>query len=184
MKSTLQNYKNIFSIIKNKKYLTLFIITLIFTALSYYYILSSSAEGILDFGKYYIYFDIVSSIIISFLISLLVTLTVYSYKIKVKNNNKFAVASIITTILPGSLCCTSVIPSILALIGFSTSFLVGNTGKIQSIFSVYGPLFIVVGAVIGWIGLTQITKDISAGCNIVKNAVNEECCESNYENKN
>ncbi|MEM0143598.1 MAG: hypothetical protein QXL94_06570, partial [Candidatus Parvarchaeum sp.] len=152
---------NSFSVLKNKSYMALFAVMLIFIGSLYYYLLSSSAEGIIDFGSYYVYFDIAASIIISLLISLVITLTVYSYKIKVKSSKKFSLASIISALLPSSLCCTSIVPSILAFIGFSTPFVLGNTGKIQSIFSIYGPLFIALGAVIAWIGLMQITKNIS-----------------------
>ncbi|MCW1312687.1 MAG: hypothetical protein OH338_04650, partial [Candidatus Parvarchaeota archaeon] len=142
----------------------------------YFYLLESSATGIIDFGSYYIYFDLLSSFVISFLISLVITMNVYSYKLKAKTSKKLTLSSIVGAILPSSLCCTSIIPSLLAVLGFSTSFIVGNTGKIQSIFSIYGPLFIAAGAAIAYFGLMQITKNINASCKI-NVAEKENCCE-------
>lgn len=159
-----------------KKYALMFSTMFAIVFILYYYLLESSATGIIDFGSYYIFFDLLSSFVISFLISLVITLNVYSYKLKAKTSKKLTLSSVLGAILPSSLCCTSVIPSLLAVLGFSTSFIVGNTGKIQSIFSIYGPLFIVAGAAIAFFGLIQITKNINASCKI-NVAKEKECCE-------
>jgi hypothetical protein len=45
-------------------------------------------------------------------------------------------------ILPGSLCCTSIVPSLLAAFGASVPTVLGTTGKIASIFAVYEDAFI------------------------------------------
>ena len=163
-------------VITTKRYALMFSIMFTAVFILYFYLLESSATGIIDFGAYYIYFDLLSSFVISFLISLVITMNVYSYKLKAKTSKKLTLSSIVGAILPSSLCCTSIIPSLLAVLGFSTSFIVGNTGKIQSIFSIYGPLFIAAGAAIAYFGLMQITKNINASCKI-NVAEKENCCE-------
>lgn len=154
-----------------------FLFSILFTSIFiiYFYLLESSATGIMDFKSYYIYFDILSAFIISFLVGLVITLNVYSYSLKTKTSKKLTLSSIIGAILPSSLCCTSVIPSLMAALGFSTSFIVGNTGKLQSFFSLYSPGFIVAGAAIAFFGLVQVTKNINANCRITKNSKNDRC---------
>ncbi len=176
------SYNNVFAstvtVFKTRLYAGIFSVLFVSILLIYGYLLISSATGILDFGRYYLYFDIVSSIAISFLISLVVTLNIYAYKSKAKTSKKLSVGSILSAVLPSSLCCTSIVPSLLAVGGLSTSFIVGNTGKIQSIFSVYGPVFIGIGAAAAFFGLIQINKNINSCCTINQNAeANDECCE-------
>ncbi len=176
------SYNNVFAstvtVFKTRLYAGIFSVLFVSILLIYGYLLISSATGILDFGRYYLYFDIVSSIAISFLISLVVTLNIYAYRSKAKTSKKLSVGSILSAVLPSSLCCTSIVPSLLAVGGLSTSFIVGNTGKIQSIFSVYGPVFIGIGAAAAFFGLIQINKNINSCCTINQNAeANDECCE-------
>ncbi|MCL4396745.1 hypothetical protein M1494_00125 [Candidatus Parvarchaeota archaeon] len=167
--------QDIKKVITMKRYALMFSIMFTAVFILYFYLLESSATGIIDFGAYHIYFDLLSAFVISFLISLVITMNVYSYKLKAKTSKKLTLSSVLGAILPSSLCCTSVIPSLLAVLGFSTSFIVGNTGKLQSIFSIYGPGFIAAGAVIAYFGLIQITKNINASCKI--STIKEDCCE-------
>ncbi|MCL4372803.1 hypothetical protein M1384_01930 [Candidatus Parvarchaeota archaeon] len=168
--------QDIKKVITMKRYALLFSIMFVVVFALYFYLLESSATGIIDFGTYYVYFDLLSAFAVSFLISLVITMNIYSYKLKAKTSKKLTLGSIIGAVLPSSLCCTSIIPSLLAVLGFSTSFIVGNTGKLQSIFSIYGPGFIAAGVIIAYIGLLQITKNINASCKI-NTATKEECCE-------
>ncbi len=176
------SYNNAFAgtmtVFKTRLYAGIFYVLFVSILLIYGYLLISSATGILDFGGYYLYFDIASSAAISFLISLVITLNVYAYRSKVKTSKKLSIGSILSAVLPSSLCCTSIVPSLLAVGGLSTSFIVGNTGKIQSIFSVYGPVFIGIGAAAAFFGLIQINKNINSCCTINRAAErNDECCE-------
>ncbi len=169
-------------IIKNRVYALIF--GLLFTSIFiiYFYLLVSSATGLIDFRGYYLYFDLISAVVISLLVGLVITLNIYSYRISIRTSKKFSLGSIIGAVLPSSLCCTSIIPSFMAVLGFSTPFIVGNTGKIQSIFAVYGPAFIAAGAVIAFFGLIQITKNINSSC-AIKPKAEEDCCEVKNEDK-
>ncbi|MCL4399286.1 hypothetical protein M1293_02145 [Candidatus Parvarchaeota archaeon] len=156
--------RDIKKVIKVKEYASVFLILSVAIFTLYFYLLESSATGIIDFKGYYIYFDLLSAVIISILVSLVITLNVYSYRIRTKTSKRLALSSIIGAILPSSLCCTSIVPSLMAVFGFSTSFIIGNTGKVQSVFSTYGPAFIAAGAIIAFFGLIQITKNINKSC--------------------
>src|SRR5579875_2604537 len=50
--------------------------------------------------------------------------------------------SLLAAVLPGSLCCTSIIPSLLAVFGASVPTILGTTGKIASVFALYEGVFI------------------------------------------
>lgn len=52
------------------------------------------------------------------------------------------VGGLLAAVLPGSLCCTSIIPSLLAAFGASVPTVLGTTGKIASIFANYEDAFI------------------------------------------
>ncbi|MCL4391654.1 MAG: hypothetical protein M1284_01410 [Candidatus Parvarchaeota archaeon] len=166
-----------------KRYLFLFTALFVFISFIYGYLLINSATGIIDFGAYYIEFDVISTLVISSLISLVITLNAYSFSIKSKTSKKLTIGSIIGAVLPSSLCCTSIIPSIMAIAGFSTSFILGNTGKIQSVFSIYSPVFIGGGAIIAFLGLMQITKNINSSCSIKTKNIEAYCCEVKNESK-
>lgn len=45
------------------------------------------------------------------------------------------IGGLLAAILPGSLCCTSIVPSLLAAFGASVPTVLGTTGKIQSVFA-------------------------------------------------
>jgi hypothetical protein len=167
--------RTLIDVLSIKKYLLVFSLLFVFVSFIYGYLLINAATGILDFGSYYIYFDIISTLLVAFLISLVITLNVYSFSIKSKIGKGLTAGSIIGAILPSSLCCTSIIPSFMAIAGVSTSFIVGNTGKIQSIFSIYSPAFIGTSVVIAFVGLMQITKNVNASCKINNNLA--DCCE-------
>jgi hypothetical protein len=52
------------------------------------------------------------------------------------------VGGLLAAVLPGSLCCTPVIPSVLAAFGASVPTILGTTGKIASVFASYEGAFI------------------------------------------
>jgi hypothetical protein len=59
---------------------------------------------------------------------------------------------LLTAVLPGSLCCSSLVPTLLATLGASAPTILGTTGKIQSIFALYEWAFI--GASIAGVALS------------------------------
>jgi hypothetical protein len=175
-------FENMVNVFKIRIYAGIFSVLFATIFFIYSYLLTNSAMGILDFGGDYIYFDVISSAVISFLISLIITLNIYAYKLKSKTSKKMTIGSILSAVLPSSLCCTSIIPSLMAVAGFSTLFIVRNTGKIQSIFSVYGPAFIGIGAVTAFVGLIQINKNINSSCAVKSPPKNDECYKRANEN--
>lgn len=52
------------------------------------------------------------------------------------------VGGMLASVLPGSLCCTSIVPSLLAALGASAPTVLGTTGKIQAIFALHEDAFL------------------------------------------
>ncbi|GAC1389542.1 MAG: hypothetical protein NVSMB31_05620 [Vulcanimicrobiaceae bacterium] len=63
------------------------------------------------------------------------------------SSNAAGLGGFIASVLPGSLCCTSVVPSLLALAGASAPSIITSTGKIQSIFALHETTFLVLSVV-------------------------------------
>ncbi len=108
-------------VLSDSRYLVLFLIVFLVTSILYGYLLLSSATGIIDFGAYYVLFDLVSTISISFLMAIVITINIYAFKLNLGRTGKIGFLSIVSAILPSTLCCTSVVPSIMAIIGWFIS---------------------------------------------------------------
>ncbi len=76
------------------------------------------------------------------------------------------IGGLLAAVLPGSLCCTSVIPSLLAALGASVPTVLGTTGKIASIFAVYENVFI--AASLAGVGLSIVlaARTCATSCTI------------------
>lgn len=76
------------------------------------------------------------------------------------------IGGLIASVLPGSLCCTSVIPSLLAFLGLSTSSILGTTGRIQSIFALHEEAFIAVSVAAVLVSILLAVRNCTSACAI------------------
>ena len=76
--------------------------------------------------------------------ALMIAINVSSLAQRSRTAEVTGLAGLLAAALPGSLCCTSVVPSLLTAFGASVSTVLGTTGKIQSIFGLYEDEFIAV----------------------------------------
>jgi hypothetical protein len=74
--------------------------------------------------------------------ALTIAINVSSFAQRNRTSGVVGVGGLLAAVLPGSLCCTSVVPSLLAALGASTPTILGTTGKIQSVFANYEGAFI------------------------------------------
>lgn len=76
------------------------------------------------------------SAIFGLLMGVIVTLQVYATgEVAERRRGRLSALAIIPGLLPTMLCCTPVVPTILALIGLSTAGIYGTSGLIQSFFA-------------------------------------------------
>lgn len=74
------------------------------------------------------------------------------------------VGGLLASILPGSLCCTSLIPSLLAALGASTPTILGTTGRLQSIFALHEGAFIAASIVAVALSIVLAAVNRTATC--------------------
>lgn len=156
----------ILEVIGNKVYLSIFILLFLASFIAYAYVLSSSALN-LSPEKIIFNLDIEAisiSLIISLLISISITLNIFSFANGINSNTKFSLGSIIGGIVPFFICCSSLIPSLLALFGASASAIIFTTGKIQGPFATYESLFISASIVLLIFSIYLASRSISGYC--------------------
>lgn len=76
------------------------------------------------------------------------------------------VGGLLAAVLPGSLCCTSIIPSLLAAFGASVPTILGTTGKIASIFAVYEGGFIAASIAGVALSIVLAARSRAATCSL------------------
>ncbi len=74
--------------------------------------------------------------------ALAIAVNVGSFTQRSRTAEVAGIGGLLAGILPGSLCCTSIVPSLLAAFGASAPAVLGTTGKIQSIFALHENAFI------------------------------------------
>jgi hypothetical protein len=110
----------------------------------YLVMLPSSAVGGLAFVAVHYLTPLLAlaAIVLGYGFALTVAINVSSFTQRSRAAGVVGVGGLLAAVLPGSLCCTSVVPSLLAALGASTPTILGTTGKIQSVFANYESAFI------------------------------------------
>ncbi len=113
------------------------------------------------------------SVVLGAGMSLIIVLQIYAMRqIGKANNATLSGFAFIGSILPSFLCCTPVIPTLLAFIGLSTVSVYGTTGALQHFFAVNQTGFLsgsaLLLAISGWWSIRSIAK---ADC------FNDQCCD-------
>ncbi len=76
------------------------------------------------------------------------------------------IGGLLAAALPGSLCCTSVIPSLLAAFGASVPTILGTTGKIASIFARFESAFIAASLIGVALSVVLAARSCAASCSL------------------
>ena len=128
----------------------------------YYAIFSYFSFGLVLFGiKYYFYYILASSFTLSILAALSITIGLYSQK-TVRNNaksNRTGISAFIVGLVPSTMCCTPIIPSILVAV-FGSGGIALASGTIQGVLSNFSPVFIVMAALLLYYSIRVSLKRI------------------------
>lgn len=113
------------------------------------------------------------SIVLGIGMSLVIVLQIYAMRrIRSTQTSTLSGFAFIGSILPSFLCCTPIIPTLLAFIGLSTVSVYGTTGALQHFFAVNQTAFLsgsaLLLAVSGWWSIRSIAR---ADC------LNDQCCD-------
>jgi hypothetical protein len=74
--------------------------------------------------------------------ALAIAINIGAFSRRSRSAEAVGLGGLLAAILPGSLCCTSLVPTLLATLGASATTIIGTTGKIQSIFALHESAFI------------------------------------------
>ncbi len=157
-------------VLNSKAYLVAFFVIATLSFLGYSYLLFSSSLN-LTLPKIVLGLNIYSlfvSVFISVLLSLSLVMNAFAFVNGAASSGKVGLGAVIAAIIPNSLCCTSVIPAILASLGASTTTIMGVTGKIQGPFAAYEILFIALATGLLLLSILLASRNISKCCLVTK----------------
>lgn len=101
---------------------------------------------------------------LSALLSMSITMNAFAFFNKVRNNFKLNLGSAAASILPSALCCTTVIPSILASFGASSLAVLNTAGSIQGPLATYETPLIFTSIVLLVLSIILTSRSISSCC--------------------
>ncbi len=157
-------------VLGRRAYLAAFAFLAILFFFAYSYLLRGSSLNLaaphlaLGLGLYAISF----AAIIGVLLSLSIVINAFAFSNSVKMSTKSGLGAAIAIAIPGALCCTSVIPALLAAIGASTSTIIGVTGKLQGPFATYEIPIILASAALLVISVLMEAMKVGRCCMVKK----------------
>ena len=150
-------------VLMDRRYVFLLVLlSVIFTAL-YLVILPSLPNGTINpmFIEFITPIQIIFSFIFGIMVSLMITLNIYAARLKLHTSKGGPAAGVLIGTLVNALCCTPIIPSILALLGASTSVLFAYSPHIQAFFEQNYPYFYILSFLIFLASFHYLAKNIS-----------------------
>ena len=105
---------------------------------------SSAVGGLSLLALHYLTIPLaIAAFILGYGFALAIAINLGAFSQRSRTAEVAGVGGLLAAILPGSLCCTSLVPTALAAFGASATTVLGTTGKIQSLFARYESAFIV-----------------------------------------
>ncbi|MCL4373402.1 MAG: hypothetical protein M1360_00405 [Candidatus Marsarchaeota archaeon] len=139
-------YNTVSLALSNRKYMAVFVALSVLLTAAYGFLLANSSLNLyapkILFGLNA--YSISASIAMGILLSLSIVLSAFVIMNGAEKSSRLEVTSLAVSVLPVTLCCTTVVPSVLAFLGLGASTIIGVTGTIQGPLAVYEPLFIAV----------------------------------------
>ena len=157
-------------VLSNGAYLAAFLLMAVLFFIAYGYLISSSSINIaqpkLALGLNI--YSLAASAIISTLFSLAIVVNVFAFARNAASSGKLGLGAAIAAIVPSSLCCSTLIPSLLAVLGSSTSTIISTSGALQGPFATYETPLIAVSAVLLVLGIFLTSRNIAKCCIVRK----------------
>lgn len=157
-------------VLSNGAYLAAFLLMAVLFFIAYGYLISSSSINIaqpkLALGLNI--YSLAASAIISTLFSLAIVVNVFAFARNAASSGKLGLGAAIAAIVPSSLCCSTLIPSLLAVLGSSTSTIISTSGTLQGPFATYETPLIAVSAVLLVLGIFLTSRNIAKCCIVRK----------------
>jgi len=159
-------------VLSTKPYAAAFVIISILIFIVYSVLLQSSALN-LSGHKLVLGLDpaaLIASIALSTMLSLSIVLSIFAASRSRGHVSKMGIGAVVTSIVPLALCCSTIIPSVLAAIGMGASAIISTAGYIQGPLAVYEPVLLAVSFVLLALSIYITSRSIakSGECCVVK----------------
>ena len=107
------------------------------------------------------------SLALAALLSLALSVNVYAVRASIgRLSGGLTVGGVLSSLLPAGICCTPVVPTLLAIMGASTPQIFGLTGRIQGFFATYEPAILTAALILLVLSLHLGTRSILGTCAI------------------
>jgi hypothetical protein len=103
------------------------------------------------------------ALVFGFLIALVISLDALAFRMKASSARSLTVGSILASLVNG-LCCTPVVPTIIAMTGASTPALFGLSPRIQAFFEFNYPYFYALSVGLLLISVHYVSRSIFSCC--------------------
>ena len=107
-----------------------------------------------------------AAIVLGYGFALAVAINLGAFSQRSRSAEAVGLGGLFAAILPGSLCCTSLVPTALAALGASATTVLGTTGRIQSIFALHENVFIAVSIAGVLLSIVLAVRNRAASCAI------------------
>ncbi len=105
------------------------------------------------------------SVALAALLSLTLTLNLYAFRASVRKAGRgLTVGALASSLLPASICCTPLVPTLLAILGASTPQIFGLTGRVQGLFATYELPILTLALVLLLFSLRLAGRSILGAC--------------------
>ena len=105
------------------------------------------------------------AIALAALLSLALTLSIYAFRASVRQrSSSLTLGALLSSVAPASLCCTPLVPTLLAILGASTPQIFGLTGRIQGFFATYEPLILAFSLILLLLSVGLAARSILGSC--------------------
>ena len=112
------------------------------------------------------------AIALSALLSLALTLNIYAFRASLRRRGSgLTFGAVIASLLPAGICCTPLVPTLLAILGASTPQIFGLTGRIQGVFATYEPLFLSFALILLLFSLRLVTRNVLGSCALPERSI-------------
>lgn len=115
------------------------------------------------------------SVTLALLLSLVVSFNLYGFRASLRRQGAgLSVGAVLASLVPSSICCTSLVPSLLAAVGASTLQIFGLTGRIQGAVARYEALYLAAALILLLLSLWLVVNNILGSCSLPERGVTSD----------
>ncbi len=108
---------------------------------------------------------VVFSLLLAALLSVSLALNIYAFRSSTRRKGgAFTIGALASSLLPSTLCCTPMVPTVLAFLGATTPQIFGFSGKVQGFIASYETGFLILASFLLLISLRLAARSVMGYC--------------------